>query len=611
MFEEYGMAKDLSGSGEAADFDNEEEDEVAIRQTKNLRRFRLFFIIAIFAVALGLALAIYFLTHNQEVNAFSATFYDRADKIVTTFHVRLDQNVGALESLSFSMTSYAMFTNKIWPFVTVPDYEVRGASTRSLANSVSLTFSPMVESPQRQDWESYSVQNREWVEQGLAFEQNFGMEQVQDRRLQTANTDVISYIDKDGNRVPVEDNGPYFPAWQSSPVAERMINLDLNSTKVFSTGIEAVMERGKAILGSTYDESNLDATMKSFQDSWSEGDSKFYEGEGPVVVLFFPVYDELEPSVRTPKGILTSMSFWESFMHRVLPSDQGGLDVVIQSECGDSHTYRVHGDTVSYVGPGDQHNQDFNDISVTSTVAIVDGPSDTYHGVQLQDICKYSVTLYPTQGLYDEYVTATPWFFFALVLAIFFLTTLIIFFYDWKVEKNYQETYRKAKQAGAIVSSIFPAAVRRRLYEEDNSASNSKVKGQGAFKQAVPVIVDSQKNRLKGFLKEETPATEGDAHHRRAPTGNDDDEMRLEPKKNMEKAIADLFPETTILFADIVGFTAWSSQRCVLSATILSFRICAFWILFFLAESPEKFLLYCKLCTRNSTRLHDNSKFSK
>ena len=32
-------------------------------------------------------------------------------------------------------------------------------------------------------------------------------------------------------------------------------------------------------------------------------------------------------------------------------------------------------------------------------------------------------------------------------------------------------------------------------------------------------------------------------------------------RRTISKPIADLFPETTILFADIVGFTAWSSQR--------------------------------------------------
>ena len=158
------------------------------------------------------------------------------------------------------------------------------------------------------------------------------------------------------------------------------------------------------------------------------------------------------------------------------------------------------------------------------------------------------MSIYPTQDLEDEYVTARPWYFFGMVLGVFAFTAIIIYLYDSRVERNYQDTYKKAKQAGAIVSSIFPEAVRRRLYQDDNSNSNNPVKGQGAFKQEVPVAVDAQKAKLKGFLKEGTDGL------------NNDKESSMKP----EKAIADLFPNTTILFADIVGFTAWSSQRYVI-----------------------------------------------
>jgi hypothetical protein len=426
-------------------------------------------------------------------------------------------------------------------------------------------FSPNVKGEERKEWEVYSTQNREWVQQGLDFEQRFGIQHIAARRLQAdANTAVISYFDQDGNRVPAVGDGPFFPAWQSSPVAERMINLDLDSVETFSVGIDAVWKSGNSVLGQAKGGSSTgEDSWEAFRSSWSDDGSQLYEGKGPVVMFFVPVYDELQPAERTPTGVLTSLSFWESFMHRILTDDQGGLDAVIASQCGDSYTYTINGDTVAYVGEGDLHDQSFNDMAMTDIVVRADENADTFHGIELEDLCNYTLTVYPTQALQDEFVTATPWLFFGLVLAIFMLATLIIFFYDWKVEKNYQETYKKAKQAGAIVSSIFPAAVRRRLYEEDNSDNNNKVKGQGAFKQAVPLAVDSQKTKLKGFLQEDSPAAVANGHGKsgRAQHDNEEDEHLVDPNGNMGKAIADLFPNTTILFADIVGFTAWSSQR--------------------------------------------------
>lgn len=565
MFDEHPLNKDLSGSGDGPGFEDDEEDELAIQQTRNLRRFRLCFVFSIFVIALGLAVGIYFLTRKQEENSFSTTFYDRAAKIMNTFQVRMEQNAGAIESFSFSLTSYAAFTNKTWPFVTLPDFEVKAASARALAGSVSLTFSPLVTAEEKKEWEVYSVQNREWVQQGLDFEERFGIERIDYRSLQTnPNTAVISSFDQSGDRLPAQGDGPFFPVWQSSPVAERMINLDLDSIEVFSVGIDAVWENGNSVLGQAEVGSTIgEGTLEAFRSSWSKDASKFYEGEGPVVMLFVPIYDELEPATRTSTGVLVSLSFWESFMHRVLPSDQGGLYAVIKSECGDSYTYTINGDTVVYVGEGDLHDQRFNDMSITDVVVRANENADTFHGIELEDLCNYTLTLYPNQSLEDEFMTPTPWLFFGLVLVIFLLTTLIIFFYDWKVEKNYQETYRKAKQAGAIVSSIFPAAVRRRLYEEENSDNNNKIKGQGGFKQAVPLAVDSQKTKLKGFLQEDSPTTSTNGHGRtrRATQDNEDDELLIDPNSNMGKAIADLFPNTTILFADIVGFTAWSSQR--------------------------------------------------
>lgn len=532
----------------------DEEDEVALRQTKNLRHFRLLFTIALLIVALGLALGIYFLTRNQEEEAFSATFEDRATKVIDTVHIRVEQKTGALESFSVSLTSYATFNNLTWPFVTVPDYEVKAASVRSLAKSVSLMFYPHVDAEDREAWEAYSGENQAWVQKGRDFQQAVLKEETTDRRL-GEETDFVSYIDDEGNRLPVTGDGPFFPSWQSSPVSENLINLDLHSTEIFSRGIHALEESGNAIVGESTDGYALDdGTFGAFRDSWGGQSSRFYDGKGPVSKIYVPIFDQLDTArPQNVVGMVTSVSFWESFMYRILPPDQGNLDVVIKNKCGESFTYLIQGETVSYAGSGDLHDRDFDDMAKTSKIFIQEKDGSKHYHMHLEDVCDYTMTIYPTQDLQDEYISSTPWFFFGLVLAVFIFTTAMIYVYDWRVEKNYQETYKKAKQAGAIVSSIFPAAVRRRLYEDDNSNSNSKVKGQGAFKQAVPMAVDAQKTRLKGFLNEgETMPAEG-----LQPNNS------KEPQK-LEKAIADLFPNTTILFADIVGFTAWSSQRYVL-----------------------------------------------
>ena len=99
---------------------------------------------------------------------------------------------------------------------------------------------------------------------------------------------------------------------------------------------------------------------------------------------------------------------------------------------------------------------------------------------------------------------------------------LMFLLYDRLVERRQAIVLNTANQTAAIVSSLFPKSVRDRLIETENDEQSGKFLS-GRF-------------RLKSFLH------------------NSDDDVGLQP-------IADLFLETTVLFADIANFTAWASTR--------------------------------------------------
>jgi hypothetical protein len=93
-----------------------------------------------------------------------------------------------------------------------------------------------------------------------------------------------------------------------------------------------------------------------------------------------------------------------------------------------------------------------------------------------------------------------------------------------------------AEKSEAIVSALFPDNVRDRLFNKGKDKKKSKDKK--SFEPA--------KARMKNFLSSEHDSVDMDI------MGGESEE---------DRPIADLFPETTILFADIAGFTAWSSVR--------------------------------------------------
>jgi class 3 adenylate cyclase len=86
-----------------------------------------------------------------------------------------------------------------------------------------------------------------------------------------------------------------------------------------------------------------------------------------------------------------------------------------------------------------------------------------------------------------------------------------------------------ATRSTAIVSSLFPSQVRDKLYPTKNSLNAETTKG-----------------NLQSFLTDSKSAA-----------GNDHERY----KELVGSPIADLYPETTVFFADIAGFTSWSSTR--------------------------------------------------
>jgi class 3 adenylate cyclase len=85
--------------------------------------------------------------------------------------------------------------------------------------------------------------------------------------------------------------------------------------------------------------------------------------------------------------------------------------------------------------------------------------------------------------------------------------------------------------------SLFPSTVRSRLYMEQQERQAEE-------------RPETTKTRLKNFLNQ------GDEAHRMEIA-----ELGEQFRGSGSRPIADLFPATTVLFADIATFTAWSSIR--------------------------------------------------
>ena len=196
------------------------------------------------------------------------------------------------------------------------------------------------------------------------------------------------------------------------------------------------------------------------------------------------------------------------------------------------------------VEDGDGHDTNYPGMAISSTfedferiVSLSTPVSGDASAAFTAKYCRYRFHVHATSELADEFKTREPFIFACIAAAIFFLTSTVFILYDCLVIRRQRKVMETARRNSHIVSSLFPKAFRSRLYEENKPhvAKSTRSNGNSEFARRPSLL--APKTRLKTFLEDE-------------PQPGDTSEP-----------IADLFPESTIMFLDIVGFTAWSSER--------------------------------------------------
>lgn len=174
-----------------------------------------------------------------------------------------------------------------------------------------------------------------------------------------------------------------------------------------------------------------------------------------------------------------------------------------------------------YQGPGDKHQPDFTNTEFAFPIALYDNDELILEAGH----CAYSLSLYFSSDFSsttkNHLKTISP----IVMTTIFVVMAAIFCIYDRFVYRRNAKIVDTAARSNEILSSMFPSQVRDRLYAETERRKT----------------VDS---KSKSSLDDKI----GDAE-------------TTDAEFYKSKPIADLFPATTILFADIVGFTAWSSIR--------------------------------------------------
>eukprot|EP00980_Cylindrotheca_fusiformis_P009545 scaffold2090_cov103-Cylindrotheca_fusiformis.AAC.11 len=247
----------------------------------------------------------------------------------------------------------------------------------------------------------------------------------------------------------------------------------------------------------------LESAPSWYQESLDNEGNKFTVDEFMnVTVPFVHEYNFTDNFNPIPTRTGTSLPVW--YKYPLEPTGTGtattSFDFFSQPSVADLFQF-------------DAHDTQYDDHLESRAILDIDLDEDHLP----EGFCLHELTLdlYPTREFEVTFHTIKPLAYTGVVVAIFVFTSLVFLLYDFFVCKRQRKFMDRIVKQDQIVSNVFPTAIRDRLYESGQKGSDQ----------------DDLLDPLGGGLGSGA-----------AP-------------------LADLFPETTILFADIAGFTAWASAR--------------------------------------------------
>ncbi|KAG7363095.1 family 3 adenylate cyclase [Nitzschia inconspicua] len=583
---------------------------------------RLVAICCLILLGASLIFAVMQISSNQAEEAFLRDFQMLSQAIGKTWQTRVTALFINMDALAVDVSLAT--TSMTWPFVTIPEYSAYATSLRNSQPAIiSTALVPLVNQSDRIPYELHVIDHGEWINAPLEWQAQYAGEVgdkidrdgMQRGRRKTSSevalvngvADQIYKFDPTSGKDVVDVGpSPFYPIRLIDPLEKiEAINYNIASDPIWQSSVVNAVEKGTAVLGPTG--SNVEAfTRTSTQSS--------------LVTLVYPVFDSL-PGNGKAVGVLSALLDWIVLMQGISPHQGQAICCVVENSCNQTFTLIVNGDNVSILGEGDLHDQAFRKHS---DAYIMSEGLESLQRATVSQIsfdeptpCQYKMTLYPTVASKYTYESDAARKIAIVTGAVFIFVFAVFVVFDCVQERRNRKMKRTAQEARAIVSSLFPANVRDRLFESNREKEKQrrkeikeekwrqrrekrkKQKANTKLHDDRPMDIVAKndtsipKKRGSGFLSvqtvqqimielEDKGGFESDDDDVVLPLSNQNPGVVSHPKHRLKtflngnqlsgvsasasseeaaNPIADLFPHTTVLFADIVGFTAWSSER--------------------------------------------------
>eukprot|EP00980_Cylindrotheca_fusiformis_P000897 scaffold238_cov95-Cylindrotheca_fusiformis.AAC.3 len=484
----------------------------------------------------------------EQVDLLLATlltqFNGYASKIASVSRQKTDQLFDALDSFAAMVGSLAAVENELlntsWPFYTIPDFSVKAERLVNLigATVTQVIVAPVVQEHERDAWADYAnSMNPVWFQESL---ENEGTDLTVDEILQRTLPFIHTYDIVNLRLGRIVRPGEVLPLYQQYPLRFEY------STNTMGTGYD-ILSLVKVVDQYEIAKETLRTTI---------GFARFLIDSETFVTgsqVLQPIYDTSDTTAEERKlvAILGILLDWLEFFKNILTHGQDGVVIVLRSDCitdfalryginetdieeaadfygdvdtledlivEDIITYQVDGPDVILLGYEDLHDSKYDALEVKEV--FVDLGFDEKDVPEGKCVPTLTLHMYPSEKLEATFQSSDPAIYASVIVVIFIFTSLVFLLYVYFVGRRQRIVMDRIVRQDKIVSNIFPTAIRDRLYDAQAEPSAQ---------------IKRDSNDLAGL-------EDGANDFASAP-------------------LADLFPSVSVVFADIVGFTAWSSAR--------------------------------------------------
>ena len=540
---------------------DEHMNEVILEKKKSraICCLRTLIIFSLTTATIIVAVLTYTFTHNSEMQVFYTSYTDSVSLVSDVINANVSNKLHAAKTISAAYSSRFRPQNT-WPNITMPNFGELAEGQVDIVKAIALSFNPIITNYNREEWEFYATNS--------AYQ--LGVHELYIRDCDTCRV-VADGIYRNVNDQAVDDPGysresrfPYHivPVWQIYPALEnwRAVMFNLHSESNRQRALDDMLE---------YRVPTVTSLLHLVQHVEMD----------PSSILFYPVFDSFG-QFRSIVGSISIVFTWADMLHSVLPNYMKGLIVVLETRVLDAdgkqmYTYKVSGDDVTLLGEGDQHESNFDDFENTVYANVADNAKELQY---VENLVMYKLRIYPSKEFQNQYLTLKPLIMTLVVMFIFVLTSTIFVMYDYLVYHRVNAIMQFAQRSGRIVNSMFPITVQERLFSQTeheimvpiSPVRPDRYQDFGRDDEECQQPQTTKKSKMKQFIGNFGNFQDKNITNDHGTTAASGYLLTTPP-------IADLFHNTTILFADMVTFTEWSSNHspedvfCLLETLFLEF----------------------------------------